>query len=194
MSIRTSGGWILRREWLRQWSKHCQHGTWPEQRSVQQPEQRSGQQTQQRYGQQPERARAHHAIRGHSNAKDDGGLVRESIAYSPTRRVIPTARLFTNCRRLHDPCTPKCVNSRLIELSSNTDIHIEHPLSKSTRLPYPKIHEFMAKSTEINIQDNKATFQNQVHLWSQTFELSNAHQYVYRRDQFLSTPTDETKS
>jgi len=38
---------------------------------------------------------------------------------------------------LYDRGTPKCVNSQLIETSSNTDSYIEHPLSKSIRLPYP---------------------------------------------------------
>jgi hypothetical protein len=38
---------------------------------------------------------------------------------------------------LEDPCTPKRVNSRLIETSSNTDSYIEHPLSKFLRSPYP---------------------------------------------------------
>jgi hypothetical protein len=38
---------------------------------------------------------------------------------------------------LYDCGTPKRVNSRSIETSSNTDSYIEHPLSKSIRSPYP---------------------------------------------------------
>ena len=38
---------------------------------------------------------------------------------------------------LYDRGTPKRVNSRLIEMSSNTDSYNEHTLSQSTGLPYP---------------------------------------------------------